>query len=92
MILSILADGAMHCVNDQIGHRLFEASRRLVSDYVGILLLVLNIYYQTLIAAATLARFKWVRPNTPLGYRYSFNQLYLRPIRGAKSHIKCHSR
>lgn len=34
VILSILADGAMHCVNDQIGHRLFEASRRLVSDYL----------------------------------------------------------
>ncbi|KAL6699252.1 hypothetical protein J3F84DRAFT_246761 [Trichoderma pleuroticola] len=24
----------MHCVNDAIGHRLFEASRRLVSDYL----------------------------------------------------------
>ncbi|QYT01710.1 hypothetical protein H0G86_008737 [Trichoderma simmonsii] len=24
----------MHCVNDQIGHRLFEASRRLVSDHL----------------------------------------------------------
>ncbi|KAL6801555.1 hypothetical protein J3E68DRAFT_447602 [Trichoderma sp. SZMC 28012] len=34
VILSILADGAMHCVNDQIGHRLFEASRRIVSDYL----------------------------------------------------------
>lgn len=82
----------MHCVNDQIGHRLFEASRRLVSDYVRILLLVLNIYYQTLITTAALAGFKWIRPNSPLGYRYSFNQLYLWPIRGAESHIECHSR
>lgn len=82
----------MHCVNDQIGHRLFEASRRLVSDYVGIILLVLDICYRTLITAAALAGFKWVRPNTPLGYRYFVNQLYLRPIRGAESHIKCHSR
>lgn len=82
----------MHCVNDQIGHRLFEASRRIVSDYVGILLFVLNIRCQTLITAGALAGFKWVRPSTSLGYRYSVNQLYLRPIRGAESYTKCHSR
>lgn len=44
----------MHCVNDQIGHRLFEASRRLVSDYVGIPGLVLKICCRILITVAAL--------------------------------------